>query len=187
MKPTDVLKEEHDLILVMLQVLDAACAKMEEGEKVEASHLSDMVDFIRNFADACHHAKEEKLLFPALEQAGIARDGGPLGVMLAEHTAGRNFVKGMNGALVEMNAGDDMARERFIQDARGYVQLLDGHIMKENNVLFMMADDRLNGEKQKELMAGFDRVENEEIGAGVHEKYHEMLHRLRDIYLADKQ
>jgi hemerythrin-like domain-containing protein len=186
MKPTDILREEHELILVMLQIVDAACAKIEDGGNVDGDHISQMIDFISNFADKCHHAKEEKLLFPALEQAGIARDSGPLGVMLAEHVAGRNFVKGMNEALSEMNAGDTMARERFIQDARGYVQLLDGHIMKENNVLFMMADDRLSAEKQKELLDGFDRVEREEIGAGVHEKYHDLLHRLRNIYLADK-
>ena len=58
--------------------------------------------------------------------------------------------------------------------------------MKENNVLFMMADERLSSQQQEELLKGFDRVEREETGAGVHEKYHEMLHRLRDIYLADK-
>ena len=50
----------------------------------------------------------------------------------------------------------------------------------------MMADERLSAQQQEELLKGFDRVEREETGAGVHEKYHEMLHRLRDIYLADK-
>jgi hemerythrin-like domain-containing protein len=186
MKPTEILKEEHQIILTMLQVIDAVCTKLESGEKVKLEHCADMIDFIRNFADKCHHAKEEKLLFPAMEKAGIARENGPIGVMLAEHIAGRNFAKGMDGALAEMKSGDSIATSKFIQDATGYVNLLDGHIMKENNVLFMMADERLSAQQQEELLKGFDRVEREEIGAGVHEKYHEMLHRLRDIYLADK-
>ncbi len=184
MKPTDILREEHDLILVMLQVLDAACAKIEEGERVDPEHLAEMIDFIKNFADRCHHAKEEQLLFPALRKTGMAQENGPIGVMLAEHSEGRYFAKGMGEALAELTAGDSMAAERFIADAGGYVKLLDAHIMKENNILFKMADERLNNRQQKELLLEFDRVEREEIGAGVHEKYHESLHRLRDIYLA---
>lgn len=183
MRPTDILKQEHDLILMMLQIVDAACVRMEEGDKINPDHLADMVDFIRNFADRCHHAKEEKLLFPALRQSGIGKENGPIGVMLAEHEEGRFFVKGMSEALVEMKAGDNVAAGKFIADAGGYVKLLDGHIMKENNILFRMADERLTDEQQKELLKEFDRVEREEIGAGVHEKYHEMLHQLRDVYL----
>ncbi|HPC39982.1 MAG TPA: hypothetical protein PLD91_03585 [Spirochaetota bacterium] len=80
-----------------------------------------------------------------------------------------------------------MAAGRFIGDAGGYVKLIDGHIMKENNILFRMADERLSDSQQKELLKEFDRVEREEIGAGVHETYHDMLNRLRDIYLAVKK
>jgi len=186
MKPTEILKEEHQLILTMLRVIDVVCTRLESGEKVKLEDCADMIDFIRNFADRCHHAKEEKLLFPAMEKAGIGRENGPIGVMLAEHTAGRNFVKGMDEALAEMKSGDSVATSKFFQDATSYINLLDGHIMKENNVLFVMADERLTANQQEELSLGFDRVEREEVGAGVHEKYHEMLHRLRDIYLADK-
>ncbi len=183
MKPTDILKEEHELILVMLQIIDAACARMEEGEKLNPDHLAEMVDFIRNFADRCHHAKEEKLLFPALRQTGIGQENGPIGVMIAEHEEGRFFAKGMGEALAELKAGDSVAAGKFIADAGGYVKLLDGHIMKENKILFRMADERLTDKQQKELLEEFDRVEREEIGTGVHEKYHELLHRLRDMYL----
>ncbi len=182
MTPTAILKEEHTLIVAMLQVIDAACAKLESGEPANTEHLAGMIDFIRNFADKCHHAKEEKLLFPALEAVGISRENGPIGVMLAEHIAGRNFVKGMDRSLEEMKRGNDAASEQFVADAREYVRLLDGHIMKENNVLFAMADERLSASRQQDLAEGFDRVEREEIGAGVHEKYHELLHRLRDLY-----
>ena len=164
MKATDILRQEHELILVMLQVLDAACARMEEGEKVNPEYLAEMVDFIKNFADRCHHAKEEKFLFPALRLTGIGHENGPIGVMLAEHAEGRFFAKGMGEALEELRAGDSVAAGKFIADAGGYVKLLDGHIMKENNILFRMADERLADNQQKELLKEFDRVEREEIG-----------------------
>ncbi len=183
MKPTDILREEHELILVMLNIINAVCVKIEKDERPEISRLVSIIDFIRNFADRCHHAKEEKLLFPALEKAGIAREGGPIGVMLHEHTLGRNFVKAMDDVLKPMENGDRGAISLFTDNARGYVELLTGHISKENNVLFPMADQRLSPTEQKELIDGFDRVEREETGEGVHEKYHGLLHELRDAYL----
>ncbi|HPA73070.1 MAG TPA: hemerythrin domain-containing protein [Spirochaetota bacterium] len=183
MKPIDILKEEHELILVMLRVLDAACSKIEAGESPDIARLYSIIDFIRNFADKCHHAKEENLLFPALEKAGIPREGGPVGVMLHEHVLGREYVRGMDEALGKMKAGDAKAAVHFIENARGYVTLLNAHINKENNALFMMAEQRLGPAEEKALMEGFERVEREEIGEGVHEKYHALLHELRDAYL----
>ncbi|MBP7585829.1 MAG: hemerythrin domain-containing protein [Spirochaetes bacterium] len=183
MKPTDILREEHVLILEMLRVVNAACEKIDRGEMPDTARLASMIDFIRNFADKCHHAKEETLLFPALEKAGIPREGGPVGVMLHEHVLGRGYVKGMDEALGKMKAGDAKAAVHFIENARGYTTLLNAHINKENNVLFMMAEQRLGPAEEKELMEGFERVEREEIGEGVHEKYHALLHELRDAYM----
>jgi hemerythrin-like domain-containing protein len=183
MKPTEILKEEHELILVMLDVIKAACARIDNGERPDTASLESMIDFIRNFADKCHHAKEEKILFPALEKAGIAREGGPIGVMLHEHVLGRDFVRAMDNALQKMKSSDERAGRHFIENALGYVILLTAHINKENNVLFAMADQQLDSSSEKKVMEGFDRVEREETGEGVHAKYHALLHELRDIYL----
>lgn len=183
MKPTEILKEEHQLILVMLKIVEAVCARLDKGEAVDTDHLGSIIDFIRNFADGCHHAKEEKLLFVALEKAGMPQNDGPVAVMLREHTMGRNFVKSMASALQSMKAGNRSAATLFAENARGYVQLLWNHIDKEDHVLFMMADQRLSPAAQQELLEGFDRVEREETGIGVHEKYHTLLHQLRDVYL----
>jgi hemerythrin-like domain-containing protein len=89
----------------------------------------------------------------------------------------------MEEAIGRMKNGNASAAGTFVEKARGYIQLLRNHIDKEDHVLFMMADQRLNPAAQKELLEGFDRVEREETGEGVHEKYHALLHRMRDTYL----
>lgn len=183
MKPTEILKEEHKLVLLMLKILDAICARLEVGNAVDPDDLAAVIDFIRNFADGCHHAKEEKLLFVELEKAGMPPDDGPVGVMLREHALGRNYTRGMADALALMKNGDPSATAAFTENARGYIQLLWNHIDKEDHVLFVMADSRLSPEAQKTLTKGFDRVEREETGEGVHEKYHALLHRLKAAYL----
>jgi hemerythrin-like domain-containing protein len=183
MTPTDILREEHSLILEMLRVVGCVCEMLEASKPVDPSHLEMMVDFISGFADRCHHAKEEKLLFPAIDAAGTHGEGGPVKVMLAEHEIGRQYTVRMREAAVRYASGGRGAGAEFSENARGYITLLNSHIMKENNVLFNLADAAIPPEKMKALSEGFERVEREEIGEGVHEKYHEMLHSLRDKYV----
>src|SRR5512147_1720406 len=96
--PSQQLKDEHEGILLMLVILGKACAKLEKQQKVDLNHLEQMVDFFKIFADKCHHGKEEDLLFPEMEKAGIPKERGPIGVMLVEHGKGRDYVRGMNEA-----------------------------------------------------------------------------------------
>ncbi|MFQ5980769.1 MAG: hemerythrin domain-containing protein, partial [Candidatus Heimdallarchaeota archaeon] len=150
-----------------------------QNQSVDPNHLDQMIDFIRIFADKCHHGKEEDLLFVAMEKVGIPRDGGPIGVMLSEHTIGRNFVKGMAEATEQLNG----QKAKFVENARGYVQLLREHIMKEDNILYPMANQRFTDENQKELLKQFADVEKTVIGEGKHEEYYKLLEHLKSVYL----
>lgn len=182
MKPTEQLSKEHEAIKLMLQILGKVCGKLEANQKVDAKHLEQIVEFIKVFADRCHGGKEEDLLFPALEEAGIPREGGPIAVMLEEHTIGRNCIKGMADALAKQKS-DSNWTQNFVKNARDYIMLLDQHIDKENNILYQIADLHLSEEKQAELLEQFEKVEQEKIGKGKHEEFHKLLENLESIYL----
>jgi len=184
MKPTEQLTEEHDAIKVMLKVIEKVSQKLEAGEEVNPEHLEFMIDFIRTFADKCHHGKEEDLLFSAMEEVGIPREGGPIGVMLSEHELGRKYVKGMGDGVASYKKGESKAALQIVENARNYAALLAQHIEKEDNILYPIADMHLSEEKQHELIEEFEKVEKDKIGIGKHQELHEVLHRLRDIYLS---
>ncbi len=176
-KPTEELKEEHEAIKLMLQILEAIIKKIERREDVPEEHLEKVLDFIKVFADKCHHGKEEDLLFPVMEQAGVPGEEGPIGAMLAEHDTGRSYVRRMGKAV------SGKKHRKFAENARAYTQLLEQHIEKENNILYPMADARLSEHKQEELLKGFEKIEKERVGEGKHEEFHELLHRLKEVYL----
>lgn len=182
MTPTEELKKEHEAIRTMLGILEGVSAALDSGGEVNSAHLEQMVEFIKVFADKCHHGKEEDLLFPAMEAAGFPRQGGPTGVMLQEHDEGRGYVRELSEAVAQYKRGNLAASNRIIQNARKYIALLDQHIEKENEILFPMADMHLSEEKQRELSAGFEKIETERVGAGKHEEFHQMLHNLKGIY-----
>ena len=183
MKPTDILKEEHRGIKLMLSILYRMCLKLQANEQVDLIHLEQSIEFFKGFADKCHHMKEENLLFPAMGKKGFPREAGPIAVMLDEHTIGRRYIAAMTEALSAMKKGNVGASFDFVKAARGYISLLSEHIEKEDNVLFPMAEMHLSDEVQSTLAKEFELVEREEIGESKHEEYHEMMKVLKGIYL----
>lgn len=180
MKASEDLRNEHELIIVTLHVLDQVVRLIKQNEQVDVSDLQDIVGFISEFADKCHHGKEEGFYFPALEQAGIPKEGGPIGVMLNEHELGRSNIKQMRESVL----GANVDLQSFAQAAESYIVLMSNHIEKENNVLFMMGDMRLPEETQRELLEKFEEHEKTVIGEGRHQELHELLEKLEQKYLS---
>ena len=185
MKPIEDLRMEHDAVKITLRVLDSICKQAEKtGEMASPEHLEQLIEFFTTFVDRCHHGKEEELLFPALEEVGVSREGGPIGVMLKEHQQGRDHVAKMKVALIRYRDGGRGAAGDLVDHARAYIVLLSQHIDKENNVLFVLADKHLSEDKQTELWEGFETIETQKIGLGRHEAFHQMIESLESIYLS---
>src|SRR5208283_3140627 len=183
MKPIEDLKSEHEGILLMLDVLETMSEKIVAGKSIATDHLKQVIDFFQVFVDKCHHGKEERLLFGAMEEAGVPREGGPIGVMLSEHGRGRQFIAEMKNLLNSYEKGESGALVVLTTPALQYVNLLRSHIWKENNVLFPMAEKEIPAAKLELIGEQFDRFEKEEIGQGTHEAFHEMIDKFSKIYL----
>jgi len=157
-KPSDVLKAEHQVILRAIRVLDHLVDQADTGANPDIDGCRQCVRIFRLFADACHHAKEEDLLFPALERCGIPKENGPIGVMLYEHSVARSLTRDMAEALDAHAGNDPEGAGRFITAARTYIELLTNHIYKEDNVLFAMGDRVLGDQDRSRLCQAFCEV-----------------------------
>jgi hemerythrin-like domain-containing protein len=173
-KATEALKSDHRVIERVLAVLERLTERAESSPEM----WQKAYDFIRNFADHCHHLKEERILFPALQKLGIPSEGGPIGVMLLEHEEGRAYVRGIAEALELAKADPRAATPALFENARAYLRLLREHILKEDQILFNMADEALSSEEQKKLLREFEEHEAKEIGPDVHEKYLQIAQEL---------
>ncbi len=181
---TEILVREHDVILRMIQVINNVLQRMQNGEKVDADDLRNMVDFIRNFADHCHHAKEEDVLFKRMVEKGFPLQGGPIQVMLFEHDQGRQFVQNFEKGIEMYENGAPEAVQQIVENAGGYARLLTEHIHKENNILYPMGNQIFDETDQQELLQAFDEVEKNVVGEGVHEKYEQMVQAMEKKYLS---
>ena len=171
MRPTEILMSEHRVIELVLTVLDKMADETFTKSAIDVPSARDVISFLQNFSDKCHHGKEEAKLFPAMERCGLPRDAGPTAVMRHEHEIGRANVRKMAEAVTAFEAGTPGSTDRFAFEARGFVELLRDHIAKEDQVLFPMADRMLPAAVVEELLRDFRHVEEHDLGAGTHERF----------------
>jgi len=138
---TASLRRDHDLIEKVIKAMESTIQLLNDGKQIPESILLPVIDFSKNFTDVCHHSKEENSLFPALEEAGMPRNMGPIAMMLIDHERSRELGKEMeSSAKMYISTGDSV---KLINDMQQYVEHITEHLWKENNKLFMMAEARL--------------------------------------------
>ncbi len=144
---TTSLRRDHELIEKVIKAMEATIQLLNDGKQIPESILYPVIDFSKNFTDVCHHSKEENALFPALEQAGVPRNMGPIAMMLIDHERSREIGKHMEESTKEYIDSGNSAN--LINDMKEYTEHITEHLWKENNKLFMMAEARLQYVSEK--------------------------------------
>ena len=169
-KAIEILVNEHKNILLVIEELLNQCAKDEKAGTISADFYRSGIDFIRNYADKFHHAKEEDILFVELNKDSVDMHCNPTQQMLYEHDSGRQFVKDLEAGLNR----NDLAG--VLAGARGYSYLLKDHIYKEDNILYPMADEALPDKIKDEILVKFEKIGKEYAAAN--KKYEIFLSNL---------
>jgi hemerythrin-like domain-containing protein len=167
-RPTDILSGEHRVIEQMLDCVERLAADATARGALDLDAGRKCVEFLRTFADRCHHGKEEDVLFTLLRARGMPTHVGPVAVMLGEHEDGRALVKRLDESL--RVSDPRAAAQAFAESAVDYVALLRDHIAKEDGVLFPMAESVLRDEDRTAALAAFEQREVGEMGPGTHER-----------------
>lgn len=148
-----ILEEEHQNILKVIKALIQECEKLETGKEIDQDFFKTVIDFIKGYADKFHHAKEEDILFIELSRDEAQMHCNPIEQMLYEHNLGRDFIKGLTKAVEEKN------KNKVIENAKAYGQLLKDHIFKEDNMLYRMADQALGHKAKAAILDKFQKIE----------------------------
>ena len=184
-KAIDTLMNEHRLIEKVLGSLNSFSAQLAPDQAGARRRVAEFAEFFREFADRCHHGKEEDRLFTAMERHGFPPDAGPLAVMKQEHEIGRSHVR----SLAEVGAGNGELSEAEAlmvqQHAGAFIALLAAHIMKEDNILFPAAEQAMPGSALETLANEFEQFEESVMGAGTHDRLHVLAEGLIKAFPAD--
>ncbi len=153
MRIIEILMAEHRNIERVLDALEVFVSKVESESLTDRATLGQFVEFISEYADHNHHAKEENILFKAMGLIGFPTHAGPVGVMLHEHDLGRQYVGQLTSKVEGEGDWDDGARSTVINAARGFSALLRQHITKEDRILYPMAEGNFSNEVRADVDA----------------------------------
>lgn len=174
---TASLRRDHELIEKVIKAMESTIQLLNDDKQIPESILLPVIDFSKNFTDVCHHSKEEKSLFPALEQAGLPTNMGPIAMMLIDHQRSREIGTEMEASAKEyLSSGDS---RKLVSDMQQYVEHITEHLWKENNKLFMMAEARLQyvSEKVDKELSEIEKSKLTELGK-TREHYEQLAENL---------
>jgi hemerythrin-like domain-containing protein len=179
---TTSLRRDHELIEKVIKAMEATIQLLNEVKQIPESILYPVIDFSKNFTDVCHHSKEEQALFPALEQAGMPKNMGPIAMMLIDHERSREIGTHMEESAKEyIDSGNSTI---LINDMKQYTEHITEHLWKENNKLFMMAEARLQyvSEKVDRELTNIEESKLKETGK-TREHYEKLVESLTEDVL----
>ncbi|HYS82820.1 MAG TPA: hemerythrin domain-containing protein [Anaeromyxobacteraceae bacterium] len=166
MDAIETLMTEHRLIERTLDALVSFADHVCRSGADDRAELRRFATFIREFADAHHHGKEEDILFATMVEAGFPRHGGPIAVMLMEHEQGRAYVRALSELASQQADWSGADRQRLGEAAHGYANLLRAHIHKEDAILYPMAEQRLPAEALGHIDAQCGAYEARQAASG---------------------
>lgn len=170
--PSAVLQKEHKVILLVANSLRPDLQKLREGKAVDPARLEMALDFFVNFADACHHRKEEEHYFPAAESAGSLPQHVQISEFLSEHQYYRHLLDKIREGISEDKVSPDVA-----MPLATYLASVTSHIRKENQILFKETRPWLSKSTNKRLIKKFQELESS-LGENFHQKYHDIAMEL---------
>jgi hemerythrin-like domain-containing protein len=176
------LEHEHGTILLVLRAAEREAANIADTGSVHPDRTQKMVEFFREFADRCHHAKEEKWLFPLVRDRGTDADARAVEGLLAEHQEARRCVRQISEGLTRMKAHQASGAGLVEENLSAYVALMRVHIRKENTEFFPRAEELLTETDQATLAEAYRGIETKEMGEGTHEKYVELAQTLAESW-----
>jgi hemerythrin-like domain-containing protein len=159
---------EHRLIERMVAVLDRQRAAIAGGSPPDNELLDAATDFMRMYADRCHHGKEEELLFAKLQTKSMSPDMvAAMDRLIADHVRSRELV----GRVRELNErsknGDRTVGNELTAVLGEIAKLYPDHIAREDKEFFPLAMRYLSKEESEAMLRQFADFDQKLI----HEKY----------------
>ena len=154
--PIGPLMIEHRLIERMIRLLKQQLEKVGSQKKADPVFIDIAVDFVKNYADRCHHGKEEDILFRDLAKKALSEEHrGIMEELLDEHVRARKATKSLLEAKERYLVGNDAALDDIVDAITWLVNFYPIHIEKEDRQFFLPVMGYLTTQEQDAMLQEF--------------------------------
>jgi hemerythrin-like domain-containing protein len=175
--PIGPLMREHRLIEHMLELMKSELEKMKQLNRVDSVFIETATDFIKTYADRCHHGKEEDVLFRDLAKKPLQEEHRTIMEdLLGEHVHGRNMVRKLTDAHERYLAGEEEALPKITAPLQELIEFYPRHIFKEDKEFFYPCMEYFSKQELDRMLDEFWDFDRKLI----HEKYERTVKTLKD-------
>jgi hemerythrin-like domain-containing protein len=175
MQPIGPLMIEHRLIERLLALMARELKRIKDNTEVDPEFafvdpvfIDTAVDFIRTYADRCHHGKEEDLLFKALAEKDMSPEHRQtMEELIQEHAYAREVTAGLVKAKEDYLLEKPGALDDLMEHLRNLVEFYPPHIEKEDRHFFIPCMAYFSDAERADLLAAMEEFDRQLI----HEKY----------------
>lgn len=150
-----ILRDEHRSLAAVLHVwVDALEVARHEGRTADPAPMRSILRYLRVFALASHHAKEEQHLFRRLRERTNAIDA-ELAELERQHERDRQLVADLQRRVDALAAGGAAAAQELEGAVRRYAAFQWEHLGREEGVVLPAAQRHLTDADWRALDAAF--------------------------------
>lgn len=179
MEALRIISEEHRNLWRIATTMDMVADEAEAGSKVDPAFFNAIFDYIEEFMDGCHHAKEDEYLFPVLRQRSTEA-AAILDRLQAEHRNGPENLKALRDKLAAAASGA-VGNAEFVAALRVYTQSLRGHIRSEEKDAMPLARQVLSAEDWSGIDRAFLDNDDPLFGEKAKAEFRELFHRIASL------
>ena len=182
MQPIGPLMIEHRLIERMVALMGQELARLKDNIAVAAEFafvdpvfIDTAVDFIRTYADRCHHGKEEGILFAALAGKDLTPEHRQaMEELIEDHRWGRRTVISLRQAKNDYLLEKAGALEDLLLHLEELAIFYPRHIEKEDKHFFLPCMNYFSEAEKAQMLERIWEFDRKLI----HEHYHLLLETL---------
>lgn len=172
MQPIAPLMIEHRLIERMIVLMDRESQAIKKQNVANVDFLRTVIDFLRTYADRCHHGKEEDILFKALAEKPLFEEHKKiLSELINEHIQGRRNVHQLCEATESYAGGKQDALKEMVVNLDTLIKFYPKHIEKEDLHFFVPVMDYFSEMEKSALLVEMNEFDRKLI----HERYSKMV------------
>ncbi|MDD1772345.1 MAG: hemerythrin domain-containing protein [Methanomassiliicoccales archaeon] len=169
-----LLQYDHGIVRQVLDVIGEIVRTHRTSKHM--AEMKEMIDFLEQFLDRFHHAKEEKFFFPAaLEECPKMTE--TMNRLVEEHRQARRMIV---MALDAVASGDVSKVE---ERSRELVEHMTRHITEEENHVFPAVENDLREDTDLRIREQYDHFMEEGFGSDYYQTAEAFANEIQDRVL----
>jgi hemerythrin-like domain-containing protein len=178
MNPSIDIQSDHVAMHIILDAMEKRAQEIFKNGTVDYFRIGQILDFLHNYTDTLHYAKEERILFPAVLAPTRPWISKTINNLIHEHALARDYIREIDKNLQSCLAGDNDALQELASVMLKYVELEKNHIKVEDEIVMPLFKRLLDSKKMENFKFEFKEIPDKKIDHLKYLEYYRLINIL---------